>query len=192
MRFTGLTAVLFAALAAPAFAAPQTVSVGNTFFSPDSVTVNPGDTVTWSFTQSGNHSITSDPGQPESFESDPNNPAPNHPAGFSFPHQFNALGTTGYFCRVHPSSMRARVVVVAPGTNVSPSLSNVRADPTTFCNDRSEDCDKRGTTIRFSLSEDAAVRIKVREKGEDKTLKSFKVAGKEPPRPLASASSGNH
>ena len=178
-RAMSVALLAFVATSASALAAPQTVNVGNNFFSPEAVTVNPGESVTWSSTESGSHSITSEAGQPAAFESDPGQAFPSRPAGSSFAHTFDVAGTTSYFCRVHPGSMRGRVIVAAPGTPAdAPVLTGVRADPATFCNDRSEECEERGTRIRFSLSKDAVVRIKVRRKGSDKTLKSFKVAGK--------------
>jgi plastocyanin len=118
MRRGALIAAVVLALgagAAPARAATADVRVSNFEFTPPTVNIAPGDTVTWRFAgPDTNHSTTADSGQAETWDSDPGNPFPNHPTGDTFSHSFNATGTFGYFCRAH-TYMRARVVVSAPG-----------------------------------------------------------------------------
>ena len=101
---------------APAWAADQSVAVGNFFkFDPASVTVDQGDTVTWRWVgPDTNHDVFSDPLQPDLFESHPG-PAgqiTGPPAGGTFAHLFPTVGTFRYSCRVH-TSMQG-VVVVKP------------------------------------------------------------------------------
>jgi plastocyanin len=94
-------AVLLAASPAPgpvsaaseaAPVATVTVTVANMAFSPRTVTVSPGDTVTWSFAE-GPHTTTSNQG----FWS-----SGTRGAGGSFSRAFTSAGSFGYRCTVHP------------------------------------------------------------------------------------------
>lgn len=93
-----------------------TVSVGDNFFSPQSVTVNPGDTVKWVMMGSAmGHTVTDNGGAFDSgmvFTS----------AGASFQHTFTASDankTFNYFCQTHAMccNMRGSVSV---GANAPP------------------------------------------------------------------------
>ena len=114
-----LGTVALVALAAPAAADDATVSVGNFEFSPTPVTINQGEKVTWNWDKSDkNHTVTSDSGQAESFESHPGVPTAavtDGPSGETFNHTFTHTGTFAYQCRVH-SFMHGEVKVVPPGT----------------------------------------------------------------------------
>jgi plastocyanin len=107
-------------LAMPAVAAESDVEVGSFKFAPASVTVQQGDAVTWSWAGPDvNHTITSDPGQADSFESHPTvatSQVTGPPPGGTYSHTFTTPGSFTYFCRVHPS-MQGKVVVTpaAPG-----------------------------------------------------------------------------
>jgi plastocyanin len=186
-RLLLVAALTLALLAAPAQAANVAVGNGSTF-TPSSTTVVQGDTVTWDWVgPDTNHSVTSDPGQAESFDTDPTTPVAliNHQKGFTFAHMFTQLGSFSYVCHVH-SFMTGTVKVVAPGTDiVAPKISGLRADPSKLCSNKSKKCDHPGTLIRFSLSEPARIQAKISPKGKDKTVKSFKlngVAGKNKPK----------
>lgn len=106
MRTSRLVPGLLVLLAAPpAGAADQTVQVLNNRYSPVSVSVGVGDTVTWQWPigLAGSHSVTADDG---SFDSHPN--CPGFPAlltcglpNETFARTFTAAGTYGYYCRVH-------------------------------------------------------------------------------------------
>ena len=78
------------------------------------MTVDQGDTVTWSWAgPDTNHTVTSDPGQADSFDSHegvPTNQVAGPPSGGTYSRTFNTPGTFTYFCRVHPS-MKGKVVV---------------------------------------------------------------------------------
>jgi plastocyanin/FtsP/CotA-like multicopper oxidase with cupredoxin domain len=78
-------------------------------YSPSSVPVQVGDTVRWTNT-AGSHTVTSSPGAPSAFES---NPAPGTfmNTGDIFTHTFTVAGSHGYFCRVHGTGMSGTVVV---------------------------------------------------------------------------------
>jgi plastocyanin len=168
MRRTALIAaavLAFGAGAAPARAATVEVSVANFAFTPASVSIAPGDTVTWRFSGlDTDHSTTSDAGQAESWESDPGDPTPNHTIGDTFSHTFNATGPFGYFCRVHPY-MRGRVVVGAPGDPAAdtapPRISTLRSN-------------LRRRRVTFKLSEPATVAGRLR----GATRRNYSLNGK--------------
>ena len=166
MRRSALIAAAVATMAAfavPAHAADVTVT--NFAFMPSTVSVAAGDTVTWKFVGPDvNHSATSDPGQAESWDSDPGNSSPSHTVGDAFPHTFTQEGTYTYFCKVH-LFMRARVVVGAAGRpppasdTTAPQLSSLKANA-------------KRRRVTFKLDEPAAVAVKLRgPTRKDQTLK---------------------
>jgi plastocyanin len=113
-------------LAAPAGAADHNITVANNAFTPADITINQGDNVNWNWTgPDGNHSTTTDTSQSETWDSDPNNPFPNHPAGFRFSWTFQKVGKFAYFCKVHPSTMRGTVDVLPLGQPVPPPADTV-------------------------------------------------------------------
>jgi plastocyanin len=153
---------MVAFLVAPAWGATKDVTVGNNFFSPDTVTINQGDRVTWTFSGE-NHSVTSDPDSAEQFDSDPSTDSPLHLPGDKFSHDFNTPGTFSYHCKVH-STMHGTVVVKAPGgggpppDTTPPAVNAVKVRAGRSCRKRKH-CKKRATKITFQLSEPARVRI---------------------------------
>jgi plastocyanin len=147
---TGALAIAVLALPAPAPAhpghGPVEIEVGDDFFQPGVRRVATGDTVIWKWSgPAGDHSVTADPGQAESFDSDPGRAPATiaHPAGFAFTHSFGSEGEFTYACRVHPT-MRGEIRVVAP-----PALDVVRP--------RISDARVRDGVLRFALSERAVV-----------------------------------
>lgn len=100
--------------AIPSVAAPDTgaqVTVGDNFFSPAEVTVEPNGVVRWTHAGDDLHSITADDG---TFDSHPNCPPVCLTSGASFEVSFTGSGTHAYRCRIHGAGM-AGVVVVASG-----------------------------------------------------------------------------
>src|SRR5215213_7408094 len=147
----GLTVL---ALVAPAWGATSDVDVANFAFTPSSVSIQPGDTVTWHFRGPDlNHSVTSDPGQSESFDSDPGDSSPLHSPADTFSHTFNAAGTFTYVCKVH-SFMSGEVVVGGPaggapstgggtptsGDSSPPAISLLRATGGRSCSGAKRAC----------------------------------------------------
>ncbi len=127
MRFVARRYVLALAafLAGLALAAVPTLGAnvnvtsggGSNTFSPKTVTVTQGDSVTWT-NASGNHNVKFDDG---SFEQ-PSSPSSSN---WTRSRTFTAAGTFRYYCEVHGSSggsgMSGTVVVNAPsGTTTSP------------------------------------------------------------------------
>ena len=97
-----------AAVAGAAQAATVTVQVGDNMFTPDSVTVNVGDTVTWNHMGSNPHDVTADNG---AFSS------PRRMAnGQSFSWTATAPGTFTYTCTIHAArGMKGTIVVQGAG-----------------------------------------------------------------------------
>ena len=87
----------------PSTAQPRNVAVtiSNYSFSPNTITIKKGDSVTWTNDDPMPHTISADD---NSFKSD------YLSTGQSFNYTFNQAGTFGYHCSVHPS-MKATVVV---------------------------------------------------------------------------------
>jgi len=81
--------------------APNSVSIGDDFFNPGSVTVTAGTVVTWTNRGTRGHTVTSDQG---AFDSGTLNP------GGTFSFTFNDKGTFGYHCNFH-SGMTAKIIV---------------------------------------------------------------------------------
>lgn len=82
-------------------AADNGVTVENTSFQPSSVSVQAGDTVTWTFKDSFDHTVTADD---KSFDSG------GKTDGATFEHTFPTAGTFTYTCTIH-SSMTGTVTV---------------------------------------------------------------------------------
>jgi plastocyanin len=162
------TLLALGAAAAPAQAADVTIS--GFAFNPTPITIAQGDTVTWHWAgPDTNHSVTADPMQADSWDSDPLKPptAADHPPGDTFDHKFDTPGTFTYFCKVH-SSMHGKVIVNAPGGNppppgdtTAPAITGLSARGGRTCPKRKKHCAPRPTVLHFSLSEDAQVKLEV-------------------------------
>jgi plastocyanin len=85
------------------------VSMVNFAFSPSSVTVNVGDTVTWSNKDDAPHNATADDG---SFST------PDINKGQSASHRFTQAGTFSYICTIHPT-MQGTVRVLSSSSGGS-------------------------------------------------------------------------
>lgn len=77
------------------------VSIQNFAFSPATLTVKTGSTVTWTNLDSAPHTVTSDSGAFGSGQL---------ANGGSFSYTFNTAGTFDYHCSNHPS-MKAKIIV---------------------------------------------------------------------------------
>lgn len=98
-------------------AAHYSVQMVNYAFAPASITVNEGDTITWTNQDTAPHTVTTTSG-PQSLNS------PYLSKGQSWSYTFSAPGTYEYYCTVHPD-MRARIVVRAPApVTAAPQTQN--------------------------------------------------------------------
>ena len=154
-RLVGISAALLLLLpAASAGGAEHTISVGNDFFSPANVQIAVGDTVSWVFSEAGNHNIRSRSGQAESFNSDPGVPLAlvSHPAGYKFSHTFTRDAVeVDYLCEIHPSTMRGTVTVGVPPPDTTPPAVDARKSKV----------GRNAVKVRFSLNEAALVELRV-------------------------------
>ncbi len=122
---TGLFGLL---LAGPVIAADGSVTIREAderyAFSPGTVYVNVGDSVTWTNDTDAPHNVTSDTGDELA--------AGNFGDGEAFDHTFNATGTFAYHCTIH-SYMTASVVVLAEGVTPPPTdtapASSAQSEP---------------------------------------------------------------
>jgi plastocyanin len=106
----------------PRTAATASVSIVDFGFTPATLTVSAGTTVTWSNTGAVIHSVTSDTGAFDSSPSCPTGPCIN--PGASFSHVFAQAGTFAYHCKVHPN-MTGTVVVNAAAQTTTTTVSTV-------------------------------------------------------------------
>ena len=86
------------------FAASMTVSIGDNFYSPKSVSIDVGDTVTWVNNGQAQHSATAEDG---SFDTGIFGP------GGRRSHTFNQAGSFGYYCLVHGTAQSGTITVAA-------------------------------------------------------------------------------
>lgn len=108
----GLLLFLNVPLAGPASAATQVVMMQDYAYSPASLTVRVGDTVTWMQHDEAPHDVVTT-SAPVAFRS------PRLSAGQSWSYTFRQPGTYAYYCSVHPD-MRASVTVLAAPTTAAP------------------------------------------------------------------------
>jgi plastocyanin len=94
-----------AAPAAPA-AGGNTIAIKNFAFSPATLTVKSGTTVTWTNEDGASHTVVSDAGALVAFTS------PSLATGSSYPVTFTQAGTYPYHCSIHPS-MTGTIIVQA-------------------------------------------------------------------------------
>jgi amicyanin len=80
----------------------NSIEIKNFAFSPSTLTIKVGETVTWTNSDSTSHTITSDSGS----ELDSGSIS----SGQTYSHTFNTIGTFDYHCSIH-TSMKGKVVV---------------------------------------------------------------------------------
>lgn len=182
MRRLALPIIAAAALAAaPAQAADQTVrATPSNTFTPSSVTINVGDTVTW-VNDGGFHNVKFDDG----FEQ------PSEPAFSWNPNparKFEAPGSYRYVCEQHTPGMVGRVIVQDstqpppppppggdPPDTTAPVLNGLKIVPSTFCNKKTDRCKTTGTELRFTLSEDAKITGRIYRRSDNKRVGKLSI-----------------
>lgn len=174
LAFT-LSLGLVLALSAPALAADQTVNATNSnVFVPSSVTINPGEKVTWR-NQGGLHNVAFDDGS----YTQPSEPSFS---AWSVDRTFSAPGTFRYHCEFHGSGMAGTVVVQGaqepppPGADTTPpDIDSLRIAPARFCNRKTKACRKRGARIRFTIDENAKISGRVVRRSDGKKVGSLSL-----------------
>lgn len=171
-RLAAITAAVLLALAAAAGAhpghGPQVISISEFSYAPQSVKVIAGDYVFWDWQgPDTNHSVTSDPGQAFTFDSDPD-AAPNHKVGDGWSVHFTQVGTWTYHCKVH-DFMKGTVQVLDAGPApvvTTPKLSAVTVART-----------GRRLVLRYRISQAASMRASIKKASGGKALRSYDFAG---------------
>lgn len=120
----------------------ESVAIQNYAFVPASLTVQVGDTVTWTNQDSAPHTVTVSDG-PEKFAS------PNLQKGDTYSHTFTKAGTYQYYCAVHPD-MKASVTAQGtppPSTTPAPpsTSSSTPAPPTSTSPSPGSDCEAKAS-----------------------------------------------
>jgi len=106
-----------AAIAVPAVAKNADVGIVDLSFQPATITVDAGDTVTWTVTKAigQQHSVTS--GKPGDADAgkvfDSGITLQNN--GDTYQFKFDTPGRYDYYCQVHPTQMLGQVIVTAAG-----------------------------------------------------------------------------
>ena len=178
-------ALALALVAVPSLAADQTVQAGAggyAAFSPSSVTISEGETVTWT-NSGGTHNVHFDDG----FQ-DP--PAPSS-ANWTVKRMFATAGSYRSQCDFHGAGMSGRVIVQQPGGNpppptdtTAPDIDSLKVAPATFCNKASDRCPKRGARLRFTIDEVADIAGKIIRRKDGKQMSTLKIDAKSGPNDL--------
>ena len=117
----GTAVAVVVALSAPAAAGTHAVMIENYAYAPAALTVDQGDTVTWTNHDSVQHDVMVTSG-PVTFRS------PMLSQGQSWSHTFTVAGASSYICSVHPD-MRASVTVRAKVTTPAPRPTKSTSAP---------------------------------------------------------------
>lgn len=168
MRFVVAALAGLALAVVPALAADHAVTAKNFEFVEKTITVAPGDSVTWSQTE-GNHTVK--------FAGEPS----GHALATPYKRTFDTAGEYSYVCEIHEPDMAGKVVVKAPettgttgttGTTTTPTQTettpttttpthtttqpppppvvSVKATRSTFCVRRGRRCRKPGVVLRIT------------------------------------------
>ena len=81
-------------------------------------TIEVGDTVVWNYYATGTHTVTSEAGSTESWDSG----LIASGSGVTYSKTFTAVGTNAYVCTPHNGNMYGTITVVADGTLSSPQF----------------------------------------------------------------------
>ena len=125
MSAGALSAAMAVAIALPAAspvaAAAHTVQITDSTFGPGVLTIQVGDTVTWTNADDRPHTVTSNDG---AFDSG------NLDEGATFSFTFDATGTYAYLCEYHPEMTATIVVEAAAAQAPTPPASTAPAGGT--------------------------------------------------------------
>ena len=138
---------------------PVRASVAVYGYAPAEIQLVTGDIVNWVWDgPDTNHTVTADPGQAETFDSDPGVPAGSvqHSVGDNYFHTFHRAGRFTYTCRVHPF-MRGTIVVRDP---FKPVFSRFIVAPRRFCT--AEGCPLG--RLRITISESSTLRGRIQRR----------------------------
>jgi len=157
-RLLPLALLAVVALATPASAEDKSIAAPDYEFAPKSESIDVGDTVTWNFTGPAEHTATSNPGQPEKFDSGLKG------VGGTFTHTFAKPGKYQYFCRPHEEFMKGIVTVGKDAVAKSYTSAKVKG---------------AGSSIKLTVTLKEAAKVTLSVKGPKKKSVSKRLkAGK--------------
>jgi plastocyanin len=152
-RAVGVAALMMLTLAGPASAADSTVTTNDNFFTPTMKSVSVGDRVRWSnpTTGSNDHTSTANSGSLVTWNFTLNEGTTAVTSQYKL---FVRVGSYGYHCAVHPSSMKGTVLVRLKSTRIDANSWTIRMAttnaPTGFVHEVQRR--KKGTTTWFTLA----------------------------------------
>ena len=176
----------FALAVVPALAADHAVTAKNFEFVEQTITIAPGDSVTWSQSE-GNHTVH--------FEGE----TAGTPLTSPYKRTFDAAGEYSYYCDPHAPEMAGKVVVKAPettGTTTQTTTTTattttttttttapppplpvvgVKATRSSFCVRRSRRCRKPGVVLRITSDTPHRVEGELRRNGRAAGTMAFDV-----------------
>jgi plastocyanin len=125
----GAAALVVPAVTGPAGAADQTVQVGadnENRFTPATVRIRPGDTVTWQYAGGTDHTITS---TTANWDKDEPIGPPTGVLTLETSYKFDEVGTYRYICKTHQNAGMKGTVVVESRRRPSPSPTRTPTSP---------------------------------------------------------------
>ena len=189
MRRVAIVAAVAGLLASGASAhpghGPVTILAANFAYDPPNVVVGQGDSVVWYFSGAvdRNHSITSEPGQADSFDSDPGVANPPAEAEEQLLRAGVPHGRKVPLLLQEPrgdARDRGRRPVTGTVDDVPPTLSVVRLSRTRVCARRTPGCRATRAALSFRLSEpaDLVARVQRLRRGRWRTARVLDFAGR--------------
>jgi plastocyanin len=171
----GLVCWALPALAADGAAQGPTITASNYAYEPTTLTIAPGQTVTFANVQGPHNFAFADGPQLPPDPVEPTDPAWDAPPQ----RRFDTPGSYAFQCEFHPTQMNGVITVQAPGSptptptpppgNPPPppppppsgdtpvEVRTLRVDGATFCTRRGPRCRRPGVRVRIDLSRAAAV-----------------------------------
>jgi plastocyanin len=171
LAVAGLTGACFLG-AVPALADQSVMTQGgftyNPFFSPSTITINPGETVTFTNADGGTHNLAWDDGK---VAPNPPSPSPSWPPNVS--RSFPTPGRYRFYCQMHGGKngfgmsgivlvRNADGTIPPPPDTTPPSLGKVTASP-----------GKKRVTLTFSSSEKGTASGTINRKNSKGKFKKF-------------------
>jgi plastocyanin len=165
--------------AAPAGAVSRKVAIGDFQWSPRTVSVDLGDTVTWYWIgPDTQHSVTGLSANAAGIDSDPGSGAPDHAAGDRFTARFDQPGTYELHCKLHAIVRGTVVVSDAPGTG-APSPDPEPQLAADFDPPELTEVRWAGPLLRYTLDERARIVLDVMKprRGVDRLVTTRRFRG---------------
>jgi len=154
-------ALALLAAPAPAGAASRKVAIGGFAWTPQQVTIDRGDSVTWYWVgPDTQHSVTGLSANALGWDSDPGDGAPEHALDDRFTVRFDEPGTYAFHCKLH-AIVRGAVTVTDQAGTGAPSPDPDPPVAVDYTPPELTDARFVGTELRYTLDEAARVTLDV-------------------------------